>query len=343
MVRPLSYSGFLLLLVMGGACGGPTSPSSSSPKVDAVSPEASPQAQTRLAPRGNGVDQIGEEFNCTDVMDVHVRFSDPGYVAGTRAGLYASYEGVPAGDKVLRLWWDYDNDPTSFQNIHLGQGEVRRENDQLFDLEVLAEHLYAPPPTAQDRTVRAELIILGQTGNCARNRTITITPSASPDHHVPASPEPTASDCRALRFCELGDGRVRDNVTGLVWLRDAGCFPFRRFQGATADAAALANGQCGLSDGSSPGDWRLPTLEELSSLLDPRFNEPRLSNAAGDGQWKEGDAFFGVRNQAFWTTDLQEGCVGQLPGAMVVDVGNGDARCRITALGIARFWPIRAR
>jgi hypothetical protein len=38
---------------------------------------------------------------------------------------------------------------------------------------------------------------------------------------------------------------------------------------------------CGLSDGSRAGDWRLPNIRELESLIDYGFTGPALSNAAG--------------------------------------------------------------
>ena len=35
---------------------------------------------------------------------------------------------------------------------------------------------------------------------------------------------------------------------------------------ATLSEVELKNGECGLSDGSSEGDWRLPTIEELEGI-----------------------------------------------------------------------------
>jgi hypothetical protein len=134
---------------------------------------------------------------------------------------------------------------------------------------------------------------------------------------------------------------VRDATTGRIWLKDAGCFGLRRFRVASELAADLGSGRCGLLDGSSPGAWRLPTPEELDSLLDPRFTTPQLSNARGDGPWSEGDAFTSVRNAFYWTSETVDECFG-FPGATVVSVENGDVRCRVTSIGLARFWPIRS-
>jgi hypothetical protein len=106
--------------------------------------------------------------------------------------------------------------------------------------------------------------------------------------------------------------------------------------------AELGSGQCGLSDGSSPGEWRLPTQAELEALLDLRFSNPSISNAQGDAQWTQGDAFVGVESRFYWSSDLVDDCVGPLPGAIAVHLGDGTAQCRAIALSFTPFWPVRA-
>jgi hypothetical protein len=73
------------------------------------------------------------------------------------------------------------------------------------------------------------------------------------------------------RFTDMGDGSVRDNNSGLIWLKCGNCTDISgdAFY-AAADwnyandvaAPSLADGLCGLTDGSSEGDWRLPTTLE---------------------------------------------------------------------------------
>jgi hypothetical protein len=53
----------------------------------------------------------------------------------------------------------------------------------------------------------------------------------------------------------------------------------------------LAAPACGLSDGSVAGDWRMPNVKELQSLIHFDFTSPALSNAAGTSQWAPGDPF----------------------------------------------------
>ncbi len=84
------------------------------------------------------------------------------------------------------------------------------------------------------------------------------------------------------RWCDQGDGTVKDMTTGLVWLKDASwggqlslrnnsaCAPpdMTCFDDAPTRAGILSESDmsAGLSDGSVVGDWRLPTKEELSGL-----------------------------------------------------------------------------
>jgi hypothetical protein len=78
------------------------------------------------------------------------------------------------------------------------------------------------------------------------------------------------------RFTDNLDGTVADHLTGLIWLKDANCFGERTWVVALSDCNGLASGQCGLTDGSQAGDWRLPNLRELHSLIDYGTSNPAL-------------------------------------------------------------------
>jgi hypothetical protein len=73
-----------------------------------------------------------------------------------------------------------------------------------------------------------------------------------------------------------GDGTVKDSLTGLIWLKNANCFGSRDLADALSDSNTLSDGSCGLTDGSSPGDWRLPNRKELISLIDFAFDNPEF-------------------------------------------------------------------
>ncbi len=108
------------------------------------------------------------------------------------------------------------------------------------------------------------------------------------------------------RFNDNSDGTIADNLTGLIWLKNANCFGQRTWNEALSDASELADGNCGLTDGSSPAAWRLPNLFELESLCDMQYYAPALSNIVGTGKWTEGNPFFNVQSNLYWssTTDV---------------------------------------
>jgi hypothetical protein len=70
------------------------------------------------------------------------------------------------------------------------------------------------------------------------------------------------------RFTDNMDGTVTDHLTGLIWLKDANCFGERTWGEALSDCNGLEDSSCGLTDGSRAGDWRLPNIKELLSLID---------------------------------------------------------------------------
>jgi len=78
------------------------------------------------------------------------------------------------------------------------------------------------------------------------------------------------------RFTDNGNGTVTDNLTNLIWRQDAGCDGLRVWADALSYCNALADGTCGLTDGSSAGDWRLANVKELHSLIDFGNYSPAL-------------------------------------------------------------------
>jgi len=120
------------------------------------------------------------------------------------------------------------------------------------------------------------------------------------------NPVPTTFPKFACRgsFMDNQDGTVTDCKTGMIWMKNANCFePVKIWTDAIAACSTLASGSCDLNDGSSAGDWRLPTIEELKTLPDRTYIDPTLSNAKGDGQWSEGDAFTSVTSfMGYWSS-----------------------------------------
>jgi hypothetical protein len=73
----------------------------------------------------------------------------------------------------------------------------------------------------------------------------------------------------ANRYVDCGNGTVTDTVTGLIWLKQWDCLGTADWAAGSAAAAGLKDGDCagGLTDGSSPGDWRLPTRLEWEATI----------------------------------------------------------------------------
>ena len=95
------------------------------------------------------------------------------------------------------------------------------------------------------------------------------------------------------RFADIGNGAVSDNLTGLTWLKNANCFEGKDWGGALTAAATLATGACGLADGSMVGDWRLPNINELWSLVDFGRSSPALP---------AGHPFTAVQANGYWSS-----------------------------------------
>jgi hypothetical protein len=109
-----------------------------------------------------------------------------------------------------------------------------------------------------------------------------------------ASPSP--------RFTDNGNGTVTDNLTRLIWMKNANAFGTKTWADALTAANTLASGSGDLNDGSKAGDWRLPNVRELQSLVDYAFSNPTLPNTLGTGQWAEGNPFQGVQSSFYWSS-----------------------------------------
>jgi serine/threonine protein kinase len=163
----------------------------------------------------------------------------------------------------------------------------------------------------------------------------------------------------SYRYIDNCDGTVTDNRTGLIWLKNANCFGRQDWKTAMQLAAKLAHqvglikelaskfklaqahGQCGLSDGSKPGDWRLPTKEEWKAMVDDKVahkhSQPALSNAAGTGPWKEEDAFSGVQSSYYWSSTTY---AYDAAYAWYVNLGSGNVST-YDKTSAYYVWPVR--
>jgi hypothetical protein len=118
----------------------------------------------------------------------------------------------------------------------------------------------------------------------------------------------------ANRFIDNSDGTVTDKLTGLVWLKNAGCLASTDWTTAESEAQQLASGACGLSDDSKAGQWRVPNVWELESVIDESASAPALTagspfvNVAGAGYWTSTSIFSDPTSAPYaWAIDLMSG------------------------------------
>jgi hypothetical protein len=144
------------------------------------------------------------------------------------------------------------------------------------------------------------------------------------------------------RFKDNLNGTVTDNLTGLAWLKNADClggvktrtqafdFANNLHDGFGLPAALL---DCGLSDGSTAGQWRVPNRFEMESLLDLSQTDPTLP---------PGHPFINVQNNYYWTSSYNTYYVDLRVG-WVVNMGIGAVWLRSWVLEEERsyVWLVR--
>jgi hypothetical protein len=152
---------------------------------------------------------------------------------------------------------------------------------------------------------------------------------------------PGASLSAAVRFVDLLDGTVKDNLTGLIWLKNANCFAtlggvVNSGTGLTwANALTWTNNLvgnntvCGLNDGSTAGQWRLPNRKELMSLMDLSKSGLTLPT---------GYPFTTVQLITYWSGSTYS---GNTTLAWNVAMGDGSVNYSNKA-GSGYVWPVRA-
>ncbi len=141
------------------------------------------------------------------------------------------------------------------------------------------------------------------------------------------------------RFTKNGDGTVTDNHTGLVWIGNANKIgDTMNWENALTYCNSLADDGVNLTDGSVAGDWRLPNIKELQSLIDYAYCNPSLSNTAGTGQWSAGDPFDDIVSGSYWSSTYS--LYGSTYSAWYVSMASGATRHNIMNSPY-RVWPVR--
>ena len=138
------------------------------------------------------------------------------------------------------------------------------------------------------------------------------------------------------RFTDNQDGTVADGLTGLVWLKNAGCFSSANWASSLAQVNALASGGCGLMDGSAAGEWRLPNINELESLVDVSASNPALT---------PGNPFTNVSTAIYWSSTSYFGGQSGSPNAWAIRLSDGrymnDWVSNNKEAAYNQIWPVK--
>ena len=139
------------------------------------------------------------------------------------------------------------------------------------------------------------------------------------------------------RLTDNQDGTVTDSITGLVWLKNAGCFSPANWASALAQVNGLANGTCGLSDGSAAGQWRLPNINELESLVDVSASNPAVT---------PGSPFTNVSTGIYWSSTSYFGGQAGSPNAWAIRFADGryinDSIANNKATAYNQAWAVKS-
>ena len=138
------------------------------------------------------------------------------------------------------------------------------------------------------------------------------------------------------RFTDNGDGTVSDALTGLTWLKNAGCLTPAVWNTALSEVNALASGSCGLTDGSAAGDWRLPNIVEMESLIDASASNPALP---------AGNPFTGLSNAIYWSSTPYFGGQEGTTNAWAVRLADGrymnDTSSNVINTSVNGVWAVK--
>lgn len=168
---------------------------------------------------------------------------------------------------------------------------------------------------------------------------------AAPAHAQPRAAGPCFDTVN--RYVDCGNGTVTDTVTGLIWLKQADCYGTLNWARANRTAARLRDGDCGLTDGSLRGDWRLPTHPEWYAMVARAVGlacytvGPTLTNDAGTACYGHGAgaSITGVARDGYWSSTADEVSPNQ---AHFVNLDNGDTgSIAPKVITTGRIWPVR--
>jgi hypothetical protein len=153
----------------------------------------------------------------------------------------------------------------------------------------------------------------------------------------------------------ISGGTVTDNLTGLIWLKDANCI-VTEYPGYDADGKVTWQQAlqfvAGINDGTYPNcgaghtDWRLPNVRELHSLIHYGVSNPALPDIAGTAQLPctsppncgDGDPFYNVQSDFYWSSTT---FAGNTSRAWHVGMRGGGVDVTNLKGNALYVWPVR--
>ncbi len=156
------------------------------------------------------------------------------------------------------------------------------------------------------------------------------------------------------RFTDNGNDTITDNLTGLMWLKNANCiathYPgfdndYTPGDGSVTwehalDFIAWINNGSYTSCAGNPAydDWRVPNVKELLSLLHFGFYNPAVPCTAGPCQWEEGDPFINVRSSFYWSSTTFADSTSLFAWTVSMSAGNMAYNPKTNSCFL---WPVR--
>ena len=160
------------------------------------------------------------------------------------------------------------------------------------------------------------------------------------------------------RFTDNGNDTVTDNLTGLIWLKNADCirtqYPGFDTDGTSGDGQVTWHHAldfvAGINAGTYPNcgaghtDWRLPNVREMQSLVHYGFADPAVPDTAGTAQlpgpgpdYGNGDPFDNVQSDFYWSSTTRASDSSSAWGVLLGDGYVVD----VNKASLDYVWPVR--
>lgn len=217
---------------------------------------------------------------------------------------------------------------TPFAEPTSGPGSTMRTLNEIM---ALATHMAPVARTGQTTTAPTANYVSGDDGT-TRTGVVWPVPRFSP-----------------VDVSGVATNQIRDNLTGLIWARDANIAtnnatysPNRDGRTTWYNAFPAVNELANGANYGGANDWRLPTVNELRSLINIGFANPALSDASGTNQWTNGSPFIGVQFGArnYWSSSTGKADTSR---AWTVSLATGFVQYepKSSASYYSFIWPVR--